>query len=494
MQKDKKIQVCKYILMVALSLSFSGNLIADANSDIREDIDDLKDDIETIDERISSVNSSINNVNNTISEYNTKTYNAINYANQLPGRISYLNDKIVDYDEEIAEHKENEDSYDQQKSVVLSNQKDVKSEIEVLANSIFNLSNQIDLRKKEKQDLLDLSLALSEITSEVDYIESRSLIIEELLKESLLAHNNWIGSLNTHTQNHTPDWDAVLDIDSYKEAYESITTYWDNVPTQSNVENVEGELLLNANLIADKYIELADEIRAIPEHEGISVLKSQGKDEILALLMDIDENIEKQYSVILRSLGVPPLLKEKRSLLSITIYNSWIRLIGARLTSQNIISGSELINTINTDISALNTYSTTRSKLTNYEKELSSLLRSYYAPRLTKRKALVSLKMVEDMQYNLNNSTISGSIKSELSAMLIDFNSSYQRSLDGAVAALEDESRYFDQRIGRVELYLDRYSDRMTAICNDFASDYILSEASDVKHEMDYMEFRSSCL
>jgi predicted nucleic acid-binding Zn-ribbon protein len=462
--------------------------------DIVADIDELTTNIRTVNDRRNDVLNSINRISIKISELNQKANQAVSLKNSVNAQTADLHHQIADLDQQIGEHNARKASYDKSRETVKANQGPVRSEITSLGNDIFNLNGRIDLRNKDLRDLAELSTKLTKLEIKVDSLNAQASQVQVIISNSIDSHTEWMESFKAHVTASEPDWDSVVDITTYKTQYGRVNDFWQFAPSQSQIDTFNGALKINAERISGFQLDIVEDLREIPLLSGINLVKTHESDAILLQMKTLDENLEYQYDQVMQSLEIPLTLRERRSTLLFSIYNSWLRLLGAKLSSANIIDASELINQINQDVSGLNTYTATRVKLTSVKSGLTKYLRTYYAPRLSKRKAAVSLRMLSDMRTNLNNSSISGVIKSDISDLLIDYDRSFQSTYNTSQAALANEQKYYDQRISRVSTYIDRYSDRMTDTCIEIGNDYLVSAEIGIQHEKGYMEFRTSCL
>jgi hypothetical protein len=443
--------------------------------------------------RASDLEGQLANVRTAISQRRLDLQRVQDEINRIPAEISRLRSETLDLRLEAARFR-GEAMQSQVEFAQTEQQKiDVKTQIASLLQQNFILVNQIEVKRLQNNRLAALEDQVRNEVASTDAIARDVANIQAQFETLGTAHESWSNRFISQVNQKVPQWQQVVDLQSYDREYQKILSFVAEMPSDAEVAAIQGQL---TKAIADEstvIAQLQTRLRRFADGENLAVYRKEKPDStVVSDIEALDDALANLYQSLSRMEKLALRLDSVRRYLKTIVASHWLQILKIRLHSANVERAGQTIDEATRILRSPIIYGEIKGTYAQRRNKASDDLYFNLAPRHAYRESVVGLQWLSEIKNNLAMLQLSESFTRQLTVEIQGMHYELNDLAGQALLSIAQEGA--DYLAERQRLVNERLTStpQLSQYCQEIAS-IVLAQPDGSESEDNYLAFTQSC-
>ncbi len=429
-----------------------------------------------------------------ISEAKLKISEAQNFINSASSEVSSINaEKSIILSESSQLRSEESQAIASKNRLNEQNNQVVDKIKNELSPELYSLEQDILEEEYNITNLGELLISFNDLDEKVSYNQNSFTDIKNNYGEVNRLYQTWLLDFNSFVEDKSPDFDSIIDRQSYNTIVASISNAFQELPNTAHLLAKESTIqqALNSYLVStDRLIEY---IRVFPGTVNLATLRKFNNNEIdLESLKYLDLALRHTYKQATRFSKAIEQMRRQRELIIFNLVRIWQAYATLKLHIVNIEFGVEIILEVDRVLKSPDIYAQIKSKTEFYAYQMQDLAGSIY-PFSAHKSTIDAYKFHSLLIKQMENLDLSDSFKIEVKNLMTDFLIQRDIYFELAEGMLMEAEIYLSEWQNIVVRRLRRLGDSVTSQCLSLATRIQDTSEPTAEIESEFLEFREGC-
>ena len=455
----------KFLLtFIVFGLSLS-NSIFGANADLRYKIDEA---------------------NRKITEAKSFILNAPRKIRDIEQESIKILDEKLELEARSARNKEESKSLSAQNSQIVAEiEKSIIPESNEVAKDLaeesYNLSNLQTVNSR----LNDFSLSILQT-------QSRTNQLNEKYSKLINYQKQWLQKFDVYMTNTEPNFDSIVDLDSYNSIIIEINNLANQAPSSANLISYEAGLRAEATRYLRDIESHLQDLRQFAGYIEVATLRRLSNDRVIDSIGEMENELRRLFQQVSRIQQSTYATANQRNRLRLGIHQLWLKFAMIKLNLLNLGAAAELIAEIEKILASPNIYASIRSKNDFYLDQMRELIGGSYPFRADAMVAEAA-KYAELLMRELEGLNLATSYHAEISTLIIDLERSVENYKTQSEIMISESSKYLQNWQRKTKIRMKRLGESAPTKCEDLSKLIQAADVASYEVESYYIEFRNEC-
>jgi hypothetical protein len=315
-------------------------------------------------------------------------------------------------------------------------------------------------------------------------------------------HLAWLGNHLKYITSNAPDWNSILDAQSYQVAVEKIRNFETNISSDAALSSLELQFISDLMTIQNTLVILKKKINSLLSSRLLTTVKEQLGQDALDLENNLNQSrISLSFYVnnIIRVCSQIRLFISRRIYLKTSVPTTWNQILDLRLSRINEATANQIIEEIERSLNGPKIRADIQAELSNMQTKASALLNIYFSPYLARRAALGGLARIQELEDSLPTQLITIDESNRIHAILSNSMESLQSVINSITQAKQHLPLFVEERVSEVKSYLNNNSRKLSGECKNLGESIVYREIDignifeQTHSESNFVVFKDKC-
>lgn len=316
-------------------------------------------------------------------------------------------------------------------------------------------------------------------------------------------HLAWLDNHIKYITSNTPDWNSILDAQSYQVAVKNIRNFETNISSDAALSFLELQFISDLMTIQNTLVILKRKINSLCSSRLLATVKEQLLQDALDLENNLNQSrisLDNYVSNIIKICSQIRLFIDRRIYLKTSVPTTWKQILDLRLSRINEATANQIIEEIERSLNGPQIRADIQAELSNMQTKASALLNIYFSPYLARRTALGGLARIQELEDSLPTQLITIDERNRIHVILSNSKKSLQSVINSITQATQQLPLFIEERVSEVKNYLNSNSKNFSGECKNLGES-IVNEVIDVADmfeqthsESNFVVFKDNCV
>ncbi|MCX6127496.1 MAG: hypothetical protein NTX25_00340 [Proteobacteria bacterium] len=425
-----------------------------------------------------------------------ETISVINFLSNVDSDIARSNSETAKANNDAAKYRGDENASNVKANEYIQKSEVVKKDLRDIMQEVYILENKISIKEDQQENLKKFVTSIREYDLLAEKFTSAAAEMQSLAKASEALHTSWLTQFEELSRTLKPNFATVADLDSFKNAMNSISDFRAKIPSSAQVRGLEVRYAKSRENLVLISQNMRDIGYALAHSHELGVYQHFYPNTTITTQMDEMEQLSRDIKAVsLTQLKLHDKRNERRGYLSTTVPQAWEKLakVNIQLNNEQIALG--IIEQVERIISSQTVYNVFNKKVNDSRMQFYEYQRTIFAPRRSIIIVNDMLKYLDWLDSSANLGTLSPEMREQIKAEAAGARSEWQRNRAEVLGSLNPNSLpvFLKEWKRQAKLIGSRLKPTNLPDCKRFVSEISESLSGDAATEEAFIQLKKGC-